>query len=335
MTYAVAMIVDDGIAFMSDTRTNAGVDNISTHDKMHVWQKTGQLCLTLMFAGNLATHQEVREKFSELVDAEDFLDKHPSMFRVANALGHIIRQTIEERAEQDVDSGAMFAISAILGGQIIGGPPKIYLVYPEGNFIEASGHDPYFAIGEHKYGKPIITARYEQSLSESNVYDLLIKSMEITYANNLSVGPPIDFHFYRRDSLEKGSVSRINEFDYVNSGMRELAQPSKTQIPNPAREKEGDFFDQLRELKSVTSKLSKHIRSLNDPDTVTADVRAARAYIDAFQEFVDLDGSNKPDSIPQSIRDDTESSLRRVDWLKVSESANKWAKAILEFLKLF
>ncbi|MGX1498780.1 putative proteasome-type protease [Labrenzia sp. MBR-25] len=336
MTYAIGMVVDEGIAFMSDTRTNAGIDNISIHGKMHVWEEADSYCLTLMAAGNLATHQEVRERFSELVATENFSDEHQSMFKVANSLGKIIKLTIKERAEQEDQPGSTFFVSAILGGQVQGGPPRIFLIYPEGNFIEASEHNPYLAIGEHKYGKPIITARYEKSLNEAEAYDLLIKSMELTAANNLAVGAPIDFHFYRRDSFVKGSVSRTDHFDPLNSAIRELSQSAKKQIPNPALdESDGDFYDQLRELKSVTTKLSSHIRSINDPNMATADVRAVRAYIDAFQEFIDLDGSNRPDAIPQSIRDETENSIRRVDWLKVSDSANKWARAILEFLKLF
>ncbi len=337
MTYAVGMVLDKGLAFISDTRTNAGIDNISTFKKMHIFESEGSYCITLLLAGNLATTQEVAERVRELLSEEKFLEQHLSMFQVAKSVGKITREVIREALGESSDPppGA-FGMTAIVGGELQATGPRLFLVYPEGNFIEAQEEAPFFQIGETKYGKPLLVARYQSGMNESEAYDLLVKSLEITSYANLSVGLPADFHLYRSKSLKKGHTQRLTEFDQKNSVIAELSRVIKPDLPNPAlQEGDEDVMKMLVELRDLIQRLSGYIRSINDPVLASADVKAALAYIDSFQEFIDLDGANKPETIPGDLTSATQNSLKKVDWAKLSDHAQKWAKARSDLIKAF
>ncbi|MEO1733834.1 MAG: peptidase, partial [Pseudomonadota bacterium] len=161
MTYCVGMRLDRGLVFMSDTRTNAGVDNIATARKMHTWEVPGERVITLMTAGNLATTQAVVGLIDERTKATEdrnptILDA-PSMFQIAKDVGETLRGVIRNNVQGGLEASAStFGATMIVGGQIKGGPPRLFLIYPEGNFIEASSDNPFFQIGETKYGKPIL-----------------------------------------------------------------------------------------------------------------------------------------------------------------------------------
>src|SRR5690606_10211766 len=179
MTYCVGLKIDRGLAFMSDTRTNAGVDSISTFRKMYTWEVPGERILVLMAAGNLATTQAVvsllDERAKAPVDRSPSLLKAPSMYQSARLVGQTVKEVIANSAPvgQSADS---FGASFIFGGQLHGSEPRLFLIYPEGNFIEASDDPPFFQIGETKYGKPILIRAYEPDMSFSEAAKLLMVS---------------------------------------------------------------------------------------------------------------------------------------------------------------
>jgi putative proteasome-type protease len=197
---------------MSDTRTNAGVDSIATFRKMNVWEVPGERVLVLLSAGNLATTQSVVSLLDERAKAPSerapSLLETPSMYQTAFLVGSTVKEVITGvvGAGQKADA---FAASFILGGQIRGGEPRLFLIYPEGNFIEASEDTPFFQIGETKYGKPILVRAYDRKMSFAETAKLLMVSFDSTLKSNLSVGMPLDLLFYARDSFRVSFRKRI------------------------------------------------------------------------------------------------------------------------------
>ncbi len=216
MTYCVGLKIDRGLVFMSDTRTNAGIDNISTFRKMHVWSEPGERVIVLLSAGNLATTQSVvsllNERTKVVSERSQSLLETPSMFQTARFVGGIVREVIESTAPAGQRADA-FNASFILGGQIKGGEPRLFMIYPEGNFIEAGGDTPFFQIGETKYGKPIIVRAYDPEMSFAETAKLLMVSFDSTLKSNLSVGLPLDMLFYEKDSLQVTLQKRISGDD--------------------------------------------------------------------------------------------------------------------------
>jgi putative proteasome-type protease len=216
MTYAVALRLDRGIVFAADTRTNAGVDNISQFRKLFFWRRTGERVLVLLTAGNLAVTQSVVSLLNEQIAAEEegrpTLMTVPSMYRAARLVGEALRD-VRAVDGPALEASGGFAASFILGGQIDGEEPRLFQIYPEGNFIEATEDTPYFQIGEHKYGKPILdrVARSDMRLGEA--VTLILLSFDSTLRSNLSVGMPLDLLIYRRDSLDVRDVRRIGKED--------------------------------------------------------------------------------------------------------------------------
>ncbi|WP_322988360.1 MULTISPECIES: proteasome-type protease [unclassified Hoeflea] len=217
MTYCVGLRLNTGMVFMSDTRTNAGVDNISSFRKMYTWCKPGDRLITLMSAGNLATTQTVVGMLEEHMKAAsdrnpDIMDV-PSMFQVARLIGETVRDVIKSASDGGLQSEASFSATFIVGGQIAGGEMRMFLIYPEGNFIEATDDNPFFQVGEHKYGKPILVRALDLDMSFEKAAKLLYVSFDSTLKSNLSVGLPLDLQFYERDSLNKGYEKRIEAND--------------------------------------------------------------------------------------------------------------------------
>ncbi len=216
MTYCVGLRIDSGLVFMSDTRTNAGIDNISTFRKMHIWEKTGDRVIVMMSAGNLATTQAVvsllDERSKAVKDRAPTLLKAPSMYQTARLVGDTVKEVIASSTPngQKADS---FHASFILGGQIKGTEPRLFMIYPEGNFIESTDDTPFFQVGETKYGKPIIVRAYDRQMSFAETAKLLMVSFDSTLKSNLSVGLPLDMTFYERDALQVGLRKRIGVDD--------------------------------------------------------------------------------------------------------------------------
>lgn len=216
MTYCVGLKIDRGLVFMSDTRTNAGVDSISTFRKMYTWEEPGERVFVLLAAGNLATTQAVvsllDERSKAPADRTPSIMLTPSMYQTARLVGNTVKEVISNSAPVGQSADA-FSASFIFGGQIKGTEPRLFLIYPEGNFIETCDDTPFFQIGETKYGKPIIVRAYEPSMSFAATAKLLMVSFDSTIKSNLSVGLPLDLLFYERDSYKIGFRKRIRQDD--------------------------------------------------------------------------------------------------------------------------
>lgn len=222
MTYCVGLRLDRGLVFMSDTRTNAGVDNISKYRKMFTWNRPGDRTIVMMTAGNLATTQAVVSMLDERTKAPEdrspSIFEVPSMFQAARLVGQTLREVIRDSAPatgQDAESP--FKATIILGGQIAGAEPRLFMIYPEGNFVEASAETPFFQIGETKYGRPILIRAYEPDMSFEAAVKLMMVSFDSTIKANLSVGLPLDLLLYEKDGLDILDQRRIEEDDpYFN-----------------------------------------------------------------------------------------------------------------------
>ena len=223
MTYCVGMMLDKGLVLMSDTRTNSGVDNISVFRKMFCWSVPGERIITILTAGNLATTQAVISQLEERnkapSDRKPSILEEPTMFRVATHVGQLLRDTIEGRQNGGMQSeGPRFTASMIVAGQIRDMEPRMFMVYPEGNFIEASFDTPFFQIGETKYGRPILLRGYESNMSFEDAVKLLMVSFDSTLAANLSVGLPFDLMVIGRDQFEPLQHKRIlNGYPYFKA----------------------------------------------------------------------------------------------------------------------
>lgn len=214
MTYCVGMVLDRGLVLMSDTRTNSGVDNISTFRKMFTWSVPGERIITLLTAGNLASTQAVISQLEERNKGKDerfnVLLESPSMFQVATEVGRMLRATIGESQNRNGDRGqGRFTASIIVAGQIAGMEPRLFMVYPEGNFIESSADTPFFQIGETKYGRPIILRGYDRTMSMEDGVKLLMVSFDSTLKANLSVGLPLDLQVIERDTFAATHQHRV------------------------------------------------------------------------------------------------------------------------------
>jgi putative proteasome-type protease len=239
MTYCVGLQTSKGLVFMSDTRTNAGIDNVSVFRKMHSWCKPGERVITLLTAGNLATTQATISLLEERTKAPG--SRNPSileaasMFQIARTVGATLKDVIQLNAATGQSADSFFNASIILGGQIAGMPPRLFLIYPEGNFIEASEDTPFFQIGETKYGRPILVRAFDSEMSFEDAVKLLLVSFDSTVKANLSVGLPLDVQVYTRDSFVLGQRKRIERDDpyyrEISTGWGEALKKAFQSLP--------------------------------------------------------------------------------------------------------
>ncbi|GIT87646.1 MULTISPECIES: peptidase [Roseobacter] len=217
MTYCVGLRLRRGLVFMSDTRTNAGVDNFSTTKKMFTWEVPGERVITLMTAGNLATTQALisllEERSKTPSERSPSILERPTMFEVARLVGATLKEVIADTTGAGPAASSRFKASVIVGGQVRGGLPTLFLIYPEGNFIEVTEDAPFFQIGEAKYGKPILVRAYDPDLSFEDTIRLLMVSFDSTIKANLSVGLPLDLQIYANDSFTIEEQSRVEADD--------------------------------------------------------------------------------------------------------------------------
>jgi putative proteasome-type protease len=203
LTYCLAITVGKGLVFASDSRTNAGVDQLSTYRKMFTFGTEGKRVFVLLAAGNLATTQAVIANIERDIKkgVSPGLPLVADMEEAAEYVGQI--SAAQQKKHETPDSGARFDASAsfILGGQVQGEEPRVYMIYPEGNHIQATEQTPYQQVGEIKYGKPILDRiiRRDTSLEEAALCALV--SMDSTMRSNATVGPPLDILIYARDSF--------------------------------------------------------------------------------------------------------------------------------------
>ncbi|MDP5334446.1 MAG: peptidase [Paracoccaceae bacterium] len=239
MTYCVGYTLNKGIVFISDTRTNSGVDNISTFRKMAIWDTPDDRCITLLSAGNLATTQAVvsllEERSKSPQDRAPSIMAAESMFQVATLVGNTLREVIATHAMTGQRADATFNATLLLGGQVKGGKQRLFLIYPEGNFIEASDDTPFFQIGETKYGRPILLRAYDPDMTFEEAVKLLLVSFDSTIKANLSVSPPLDIHIYEKDSLRQGRTLRISAddpyFQEISSGWGVALREAFSKLP--------------------------------------------------------------------------------------------------------
>ena len=240
MTYCVGMVLDRGLVLMSDTRTNSGVDNISTFRKLFHWSVPGERMIAVMTAGNLATTQAVISQLEERTKApserENTLLKGPTMFQVATEIGRLLRTTIETAQTENGDTGkGRFTATMIVAGQIAGMQPRLFMIYPEGNFIEASWDTPFFQIGETKYGRPILIRGYDKGMSFEDAVKLLMVSFDSTLKANLSVGLPLDLLVIGKDAFAATHEHRVTAddpyFKKISSGWGDALRSAFHSLP--------------------------------------------------------------------------------------------------------
>jgi putative proteasome-type protease len=226
MTYCVGLRLDAGLVLLSDTRTNAGIDNISVYRKMHVFEVQGDRVIALLAAGSLSVTQTAIAKLQEAIrhpdatEATSILKAH-TMLDVAEIIGNTLAAVRRDIDEKLTPTGKNAVASMLVAGQRKGGEMRLFLVYGEGNFIEATDDTPFLQIGEHKYGKPILdrVVRRETSLEEGKKAVLL--SMDSTLRSNLSVGMPLDLCVIERDACRIAEFRRIEAGDEQFRGMSE------------------------------------------------------------------------------------------------------------------
>ena len=226
MTYCCGILVRDGLVMIADTRTNAGLDNISTFRKLHVYSEPGERIIGLASAGNLSLTQTVRTTLDEGMENPETgeietLMNAPSMFKAAHRVGKAIRlvQSIEGKALESADVGN--DISFLLGGQIKGGRLRLFMIYAAGNFIECTIDTPYLQIGEHKYGKPVLDRAIGFGTELYDGLKIGLISMDSTMRSNLGVGLPIDILVARRDSYAAELDYRIEPNEPYFQDLRE------------------------------------------------------------------------------------------------------------------
>ena len=217
MTYCVGMLVNEGLAMMADTRTNAGVDNISSYKKLHVVETPGERVIALATAGNLSVTQTALAMVREgirMADSEEVETLHtaPTLFRAAQLVGHAVKSVRENIAPSLEAEAVDVSATVLMGGQVASGALGLYLIYSQGNFIECGADTPYMQIGEFKYGKPIL----DRSLTTETPLDDAVKlgliSFDSTIRSNVAVGPPFDLITLERDAL-KSDQRRIEAED--------------------------------------------------------------------------------------------------------------------------
>lgn len=219
MTYGLGLFLEDGIVMTADTRTNAGVDHVATVEKVAVFQKPGDRVMMLASAGNLATTQAVvtllKQRFDQPGNPSNLAEAE-SMFDATRMVGDVLREVMNNNAayvQGYGDPTGSFLFAGQIAGGNRGGKHRLFLIYPAGNFIEATYDTPFLQIGEVKYGKPILDRAMNHDVSLSEAVKLTLISFDATIRSNLSVAPPFDMVIYRGDSLGPVSLRRISEND--------------------------------------------------------------------------------------------------------------------------
>lgn len=240
MTYCVGMLLDDGLVFLADSRTNAGVDQINTFRKMTVFEKPGERVLVLLSSGNLAITQSLVSMLHEAVaatDARPSLLNVPNLFEAARHIGETLREVHRRDAEALQAFNIEFNATFVLGGQIGGERSRLFSIYAAGNFIEATPETPYFQIGESKYGKPIIDRVLRPTTPLPDAAKCALISMDSTIRSNLSVGPPLDLLTIQTDALRVAQRQWIDAndpyFQMIRNGWSQALRQAFDELPNP------------------------------------------------------------------------------------------------------
>ncbi|MCS0495990.1 peptidase [Ancylobacter sp. MQZ15Z-1] len=242
MTYCCGILVNDGLVMIADTRTNAGLDNVSTFRKLHIFEEPGRHVMALATAGNLSISQAVISTLQEGLDnpetgVRETLVGCTSMFRATQLVGRATRHVYSLYGESLKAADVRFDVSFLFGGQVNGGRLRLFMIYAAGNFIECTNDTPFLQIGEHKYGKPVL----DRSITyDMDLYDALksgLISMDSTMRSNLGVGMPIDILAARRDAGQAELNYRIEPGEPYFHDLRErwsaALRAAHTSIPRP------------------------------------------------------------------------------------------------------
>lgn len=226
MTYCVGLLLNAGIVCLSDTRTNAGLDNIATYRKMFHFEDSGERVITIMTAGSLSITQTTIARLREAVDdpeatPETSIMLAPTMLKMAVIIGNTLAAVRAEVDEKLATMNQHASASMIVAAQRRGGAMRLFLIYPEGNFIEATEDTPYLQIGEHKYGKPILDRVVTPATSLADAEKAVLLSMDSTLRSNLSVGMPLDLSIIEKDALRVSGKRRIEARDPTFRAMSE------------------------------------------------------------------------------------------------------------------
>jgi len=299
MTYCVAMCVDEGLVFLSDTRTNAGVDHISTARKMSVFEVPGERMLVLLGAGNLSLTQAVLQELSEptgpSASSKPTLWSVQTMADAARVVGQAVRDVHLREANALQEFGVDFNCSFILGGQIrekaesgngAGQPrPRLFMIYAAGNFIESSRVNPYFQIGESKYGKPIIDRVLIPSTPLDEAAKCALISMDSTLRSNLSVGLPLDLLVYEKDTLKVTRFVSIDQdnayYQMIHRTWGERLRQVFSEIPDPDWQITGDVPQNGHVGEMVLYRPPGELHSDAERGTPAVDARPAQTLAQA------------------------------------------------------
>ncbi|HWM83231.1 MAG TPA: peptidase [Pseudolabrys sp.] len=226
MTYCCGILVHDALVMIADTRTNAGLDNISTFRKLHIYTEPGHFVMALASSGNLSLSQSVRSTLLEGFDnpetgLRETLTNAPTMFQAAQRIGRAIRHVYRMESTALKASNIEFDVSFLFGGQIRGEPLQLFMIYPAGNFIACTADTPYLQIGEHKYGKPVLDRAVAYDTEPYDALKIGLISMDSTMRSNLGVGLPIDVVVARRDGYEPELSYRIEPNEPYFQDLRE------------------------------------------------------------------------------------------------------------------
>jgi putative proteasome-type protease len=241
MTYCVGLLLEQGLVLASDTRTNAGVDQVAISPKMHVFEQQEERVIVLLTAGNLAITQSVVNSLRAAAKKDEVDSRHllnvSSLFDAAGLVGKELRAAFERDGEHLKNHSIDFNASILVGGQIKGEKPRLFNVYAAGNFIETCQETPYFQIGETKYGKPIIDRVIRHNTDIMDAVKCLLISFDSTIRSNVSVAAPIDLLIYRSDSFHDDCHQRITEndpyFAKVRQGWGEGLKAVFSALPSP------------------------------------------------------------------------------------------------------
>ena len=249
MTYCVGILVKEGLTMIADTRTNAGLDNVSQYKKLHIFEKPGDRMIAVATAGNLAITQSVLSFLSEGLENRETGQMEtiwttPSMFKTAQLVGRAVREVYRIDGEALEQSNAGFEVTMLVGGQVSRGRLRLFMIYRQGNFIEATEDTPFLQIGEHKYGKPILDRAVTFTTHLYDAHKVGLISMDSTMRSNLGVGLPIDLVVIRRDADDFELNRRIEAgepyFHDLRSRWSAALRAAHQNIPRPPYKTEAE-----------------------------------------------------------------------------------------------
>jgi len=235
MTYCLGIVTDEGLVLASDSRSNAGFDQVNVCRKMHRFVQPGERVFVILASGSLSISQSVITLLRGSFDAGQGLAKATSLYEATRQVGECVRRVSEmDRAALERDQ-FNFNVHLLLGGQVKGEPPSLYLIYPQGNPIQATEDSPYLQLGECKYGRPILDRGVDSATSLEVAAKYALLSFDATMRSNVTVGPPIDLLLYKKDSFNVTRYRRLlaadRDLTLIHSSWEQSLRRAVAQLP--------------------------------------------------------------------------------------------------------